>query len=181
MSAEQVAFIRVYILYPMKKYIPYLAIGILAVGFYWYRYIRAPHIEFKPGQAEAFSVTADGITGIQGPAIVHFYASWCGPCMGEMPALEALAAEAGRQGITLVLVTDDEQAKIDVMKARYPSLTDIRSIPSLKDVGVYSIPTTFWIDGENKKVAANTGINEWSEASLFRFKRSLTSGETYEP
>ena len=49
------------------------------------------------------------LDGIEGKAIVDFWAEWCGPCKMVAPILQELADEAG---IELVKVNVDEQAEL---------------------------------------------------------------------
>lgn len=57
------------------------------------------------------------------PAIVDFYASWCGPCKAIAPVLEELAAEYDGQIYIYKIDTEKEQ--------RLSAAFGIRSIPTL--------------------------------------------------
>ena len=57
------------------------------------------------------------------PALIDFYASWCGPCKTVAPILEALAAEYGDSIIIYKINTEKEQ--------ELAAAFGIRSIPSL--------------------------------------------------
>ncbi len=57
------------------------------------------------------------------PALIDFYASWCGPCKAIAPVLEELAAEYGDSIVIYKIDTDKEQ--------ELASLFGIRSIPSV--------------------------------------------------
>lgn len=66
------------------------------------------------------------------PAVIDFYASWCGPCKMLAPVLEELADEyAGQVDIYKVNVEDEEELA---------SLFGIRSVPSLLFIPVDGDP-----------------------------------------
>ncbi|PWN01875.1 thioredoxin [Nocardioides silvaticus] len=73
--------------------------------------------------------TAGSLAEIQGPAIVNFWASNCGPCRKEMPALQAFSEEYGEQVpvIGVDFLDTYPGAALDLAQrtgATYPSYAD---------------------------------------------------------
>ena len=66
------------------------------------------------------------------PAIIDFYADWCGPCKSIAPVLEELAAEYDGQIYIYKINTETEQ--------ELASVFGIRSIPSLLFVPMNEAP-----------------------------------------
>ncbi len=66
------------------------------------------------------------------PALIDFYATWCGPCKMVAPILEELAAEYGDSIVIYKVDTDKEQELAAVF--------GIRSIPSLLFIPVNGTP-----------------------------------------
>ena len=52
--------------------------------------------------------------------LLNFWASWCGPCLEEMPALNRAQAKFGEQGAIVVGIAMDEPARIRTFLAMHP-------------------------------------------------------------
>jgi cytochrome c biogenesis protein CcmG, thiol:disulfide interchange protein DsbE len=99
-------------------------------------------------------VTLDGLTfslhGLRGtPVVVNFWATWCGPCIREMPALQAAAERyAGR----VVIAGVDQGENPEVVANFIKEMGVTFPIPMDADFAVgdrYNVkglPTTFFVD-----------------------------------
>lgn len=126
--------------------------------------------------APAFALTdLDGnpvrLADLRGrPVIVHFWASWCGPCVEETPLLvSAAAAHKGEQlAIVGIVFQDHSEAARDFlarMRATWPGAMDPGGAIATR-FGVTWPPDSFFIDRDGVVVARQIG--QLSAADLER-------------
>jgi cytochrome c biogenesis protein CcmG/thiol:disulfide interchange protein DsbE len=94
------------------------------------------------------------------PAIVHFWASWCGSCSKEAPQLAALSRELrGRARLVAVDYSDNPQdaaAFIGRYHWDFPVLADEDGV-SGSAYGLVGLPATFVLDARGRIVARMSG------------------------
>ena len=84
------------------------------------------------------------------PVLLNFWATWCGPCRGEMPYLEQIYQEWSNNGLILLTINIGESSsQIGDFMREYnlsmPVLLDIRKTIA-EEYNITAIPTTFFID-----------------------------------
>jgi protein-disulfide isomerase/thiol-disulfide isomerase/thioredoxin/uncharacterized membrane protein len=97
-------------------------------------------------------------------ALINFWASWCGPCQRELPALVGLQNDFGARGFTVVAVNVDRQrAPADRFIARiganYPVIFD----PESRIMGLFdarAMPTSVLVDRNGNVVLQHTGFSD---------------------
>jgi peroxiredoxin len=97
--------------------------------------------------------------------LLNFWASWCGPCREEMPAMERLYQEFQNQGFVVLGVnvrdkTEDALAFIKELKVTYPIVFD----PTgrwLLAYGAWGLPNTYLIGPKGEGLARMPGHAEW--------------------
>ncbi len=86
--------------------------------------------------------------------MINFWASWCGPCRQEMPALEQLYSKYKDLGFVILGVNLDEDsnkaiAMLDKTSVSFPILFDeTKQVSKLYNVS--AMPTTFLLDRNGK-------------------------------
>src|SRR5262249_48750434 len=92
----------------------------------------------------------DGLRGKY--VLIDFWATWCAPCVAELPRLQAAYAKYRDRGLEIVGVSLDETktAVTDFVKARDVSWRQVHNASAGADLveafGVDSIPATFLVD-----------------------------------
>ncbi len=94
--------------------------------------------------------------------LVDFWATWCGPCVREMPNVIAVYKQYHDQGFEIVGISldQDKQALLAFLQAndiRWPQYFDGKGWNSelARKYGVESIPSTYLLDAEGRILAKN--------------------------
>ena len=115
-----------------------------------------PQAEFTTGRGERVSV-AD----LQGkPAVINFWATWCGPCREEIPVLQAAHADHEAEGIVFLAVTDELPTTVRPFMDRLKMTLPVWYDPNGRAGKLYriqSIPTTLFLNSDGVLVARHTG------------------------
>ncbi len=138
--------------------------GVLAENFTW---LEPP----APAPETPFSL-ADGsrltLASFQDRVVLlNFWATWCAPCVREMPSLDRLQAQLGGEGLEVVAVSEDF-AGIDVVAPFFERiglehlevyLDDDGALA--KSFGLGGLPTTLLIDRDGRVLGGLEGPAEW--------------------
>jgi len=100
----------------------------------------------------------------QGKAVlINFWATWCPPCIAEMPSLEKLHNDY-KDKIVFLFVSNEDEEKISkfVIKNKYNFNVYKPKSEYPKYFNVRSIPRTFLIDKNGFIVIDKTGASNWN-------------------
>jgi len=130
--------------------------------------LPAPDAKFRDSEDEL--VTLGDFKG--GPVLLNLWATWCAPCVAEMPTLDALAeSRAGKLSVITVSQDSDGDAetaaaKVDAFftRMKFAQLGAYLDPESalMTQLGVGSLPTTILYDAAGKEVWRVTGEMDWT-------------------
>ena len=138
----------------------------------------------KPYNAPAFSLeTLSGkdskLAQYRGKVVlINFWATWCPPCVEEMPSMERLYQKMkGRPFEILAIDVGEDKADIlkfiDMMKTTFPVLLD-RDGKVYNEWKVYVYPTNFLVDKKGRIRYGSPGAINWDEkAPVDKIERLL--------
>ena len=115
------------------------------------------------------------------PTLVNLWATWCAPCVVEMPSLDALARREGEALNVLALSQDfGGRDKVTQFFARHrfselePYLDgEMKFMPAL---GIDTLPTTILYDADGTEVWRMTGMVDWESERADRLLLEAEAG-----
>lgn len=100
--------------------------------------------------------------------VLEFWATWCAPCLGEIPAINALAHSLDPSRVQFISITDEDPAKIQRFLKTHPiaGWVGIDSSGVFDRYGVITRPATIVIGPDGKIVSNNITPDHLSRADL---------------
>jgi peroxiredoxin len=98
--------------------------------------------------------------------LLNFWATWCAPCLHEMPSMERLYQTFKQTNFVLLAVSMDRQGEevarpfVNNLKLTFPVLLD-HTLEVSRRYGVRGLPTTYLIDPEGLLIGVAIGARDW--------------------
>ena len=110
----------------------------------------------------------------EGKIVINYWATWCRPCIKEMPSLKKAEEILEDYGYTFLLVSDETISKISKFKnERNFDFNFLKSIKSFETLGVYSMPTSYIFDENGKIIETIVGAIEWDSEEMINKLKML--------
>jgi len=112
------------------------------------------------------------------PVFLNFWATWCGPCKIEMPAMERLYRRYKDRGFTIIAISIDTVPSSTVAAfVKNLGLTFLIGLdPKLEVANRYTVravPSSFLIDKDGHTVGIAIGPREWDDTAAYALVERL--------
>jgi thiol-disulfide isomerase/thioredoxin len=111
------------------------------------------------------------------PVFLNIWATWCGPCVGEMPSIAQLAADPrlSAKNIEFVCVSTDESSAVvrRFLDGKNWRMTFLRAENLPPVFQTEGIPATFLIAADGRIMASEIGAADWRDAHVIAFLTKL--------
>ncbi len=111
--------------------------------------------------------------------LVNFWATWCAPCVEELPTLDRLQAALGGERFAVTLVSLDSMPREKVVAAlrgygvsRLDTLLD-KTLAAMGALAIAGLPTTLLLDPAGHEAARLVGPTQWDAPKVQAALRQL--------
>jgi cytochrome c biogenesis protein CcmG/thiol:disulfide interchange protein DsbE len=165
---------------PLLILLPILLV--CSAAYYW---LKSPNNQFSGRAAEPVanidSLIGTSFIDIKGQSfevqsadeiiyIVHFWASWCAPCVHEFPQLIELSNQMNGKIVIMAISGDSNQQEIDVFLKSFPEARTAKNFhvvwdsdkQFLKRWNVNKLPESYIYNQDKKMVKRISGAIDWT-------------------
>lgn len=143
---------------------------------------RGSHPEQLGRRAPVFALNdgrhAVDLNQMRGRVVVlNFWASWCGPCVEELPSLEQMQQELPQVQVVAVSTDEDAAAYERFVKDHNVSLLTVRDAEQRSNAmyGTFRYPETYVIDKTGVIRRKFIGAQEWTSPEIVGYLKKLAS------
>jgi len=133
----------------------------------------APSLVLSDMEGESYQLTQSKGRWV----FLHFWASWCGPCRREMPAIQNIQAQFDNSHLDIVLVNTAESDDLvfNFLGIVAPDLGTLMDRDGLvtERWQPRGLPATFFIDPKGKLRFLALGGREWHQPEYIHFLQNL--------
>ena len=160
---------------------------VLCVGVAWAGEESAPKLALEsfPMSIEAPAVDLPDMFGVRRSTeefrgkvlVVNFWATWCGPCREEFPALDRVAQRLRDDGVVVLGINVGDKPPfverfLRTTPVTFPILLDSESRVT-RAWNVVGLPATFIVTPDGKLESAAVGMRDWDHPVLLARLRGL--------
>ena len=103
----------------------------------------------------------------EGKIVLSYWATWCAPCIKEMPGIKRAEEILEEYGYTFLLVSDETVSKISEFKNEWNfDFNFLKSSKSFETLGVYAMPTSYIFDENGQIIETIVGAVEWDSEEM---------------
>lgn len=109
-----------------------------------------------------------------GKIVVSYWATWCAPCIKEMPGIRRAEEILKEYGYTFLLISDETVDKISKFKNEWNfDFNFLKSTKSFETLGVYAMPTSYIFDENGQIIETIVGAIEWDSEEMINKLKML--------
>ncbi len=96
---------------------------------------------------------------------LNFWATWCKPCIAEMPSIQEAQDILQDQDVVFLLASGESAEEINSFRNANSYKFNFMRVENSEDLNIQALPTTFIFDTKGDLVFSETGTRKWDDSS----------------
>jgi thiol-disulfide isomerase/thioredoxin len=146
-----------------------LAIALLIAIYLYQKYRVAPNIKFVELELTDLTGKHVKLEDYKGKTLfLNFFATWCGPCVGEIPSLEQAAEILLPDNFQFICISDEPVSLLSRFsgRANLQHIIILHSVKKLHDLKVFTVPTNYMVNNRGEVIFEKIGDQNWADAAI---------------
>ena len=114
------------------------------------------------------------MTGYKGKTVfINFWATWCKPCLEEMPSIKKAMDMLKEEKIEFLFASVETSEQVESFKAENDYGFNFVNAGNLEELNVVGLPTTFIFNAEGQLAFSEMGKRNWDEKENIDLIRNI--------
>ena len=94
---------------------------------------------------------------------INFWATWCKPCLEEMPTIQAAIDKLKKENIVFLFASDETTQQIEEFKTDHDYSFNYVTVENMGALNIAGLPTTFIFNPKGQLVFSEMGYRTWDD------------------
>lgn len=104
------------------------------------------------------------ITQYEGKTVfINFWATWCKPCIQEMPTIASAQEKFKNENVVFLLASNEEPDQIESFIKNHTYNFQYICVENMEALNIQALPTTFIFDSEGRLKFSENGFRVWDD------------------
>lgn len=108
---------------------------------------------------------------------INFWATWCKPCIEEMPTIKKAMDLFKDEKIEFLFASDESTEEIQAFENEHSYGFHYTRVGNLGDLDIIGLPTTFIFGKDGKKVFSEMGYRKWDDKANMDLLSKIAKSE----
>lgn len=96
---------------------------------------------------------------------INFWATWCKPCLQEMPSIESAQAKLKSENVVFLLASNEEVDQIESFIKKHDYTFQYVLLENMEELNIQALPTTYIFNSEGELKFSETGSRKWDDST----------------
>jgi len=107
---------------------------------------------------------------------LNIWATWCKPCLQEMPSIENAQAQLKNENIVFLLASNEEVDQIEAFRKKNNYNLEFVHLENFESLKIQALPTTFIFNSDGELKFSEMGSRKWDNAASLDLIKNIIKG-----